>query len=572
MEDMLFYLSIFSEQYDALTRMLLSYIDTNLYLQWPSVSLEGISGIIFSLLKISAFSFLFIFGILLALRIFKNEGIVIMPFELPPNGEMKFNGRQISDMLIRELQRIERIRTTNIDVPSVILWQPKIEVTGEGSGPSISPKGQTLEFGVTELGTIGFGSNSLSLSNLIIIFKRICPFSKPISILSGCIGFFGSEVKLTACLEGKESFTWEVGRKFGNSRTSAKHIPYLVRDLAYQIFFEFDKMEQESNISATTWKSFKYLTDALDEYHKFISTGRPLDLWRSRKNCLKALYSERKYANAVEFLKVLGYTYLRLAKECKSAEEKNIEDIINKPSCKESYRDISKELFEKHLKKFQSSEAHFGLGCIYMDAGKNEDAISEFNKATCEDPDDYKSYYYLSVLEKNNDFSREMFIHTVPKDLIGNYYVGLFHESLNDKENAIKKFKEVVALVPQNEIDWNYRGLSLLKLSEIETNLNSEHLNNALNAFQKIIDKDPRDGEAWNYKGVCYFRLKNYEEAVSAFKKASQISPDNELFDDNLFAALDSYHKAVMNESTQLIEDSKEKTNQVRKLQNENKK
>jgi tetratricopeptide (TPR) repeat protein len=577
MEEMLFYLSIFSELYDALTRMLLSYINAYYYLQWPTLSLEGIGGIIFSLLEISAFSFLFIFGIFLVRRIFKEDGIVIMPFELPTNVEMKFNGRHISDILIKELRRIERINNTKLKGPRVIPWQP--EINPEGESPKklqISPNGETLEFGITELGTVGFGSNSLSLGNLIIAFKRLCPFTKPVSIVAGSVGIFGSEVKLTACLERDESFAWEVSKKLGKNHTSDMHIPNLIRDLAYQICFDLDKMEHKPNISSTTWRGFKHLTDALDQYHNFELTAKATDLRRSRRSCIKALYSERKYTKAINLIKILGYTYLEMANKSVKSEMANT--LFAKLKNQSDYRDVSINLFEKHLGRFDPSEAHFGLGCVYMDAGEDEKALAEFKTATM-NRHDYRSYYYQSILEKklgkDSEISRRAFIRSVPKDPKGNYYAGSFHEALGESEAAINRFKEVTNQVPQSHEDWSYKGLSLIKLSynENDQKIRSEYLEKALNAFQEIINKYPRDGEAWYYLGICYFRLENYKKAVDAFGRATEISPDNELFERNWLAALDSYKQEMMNKSGQGIDDLNETTSRAKsykiKIKNE---
>jgi len=577
MNGILFCLSIPWELYDALIRILLSFINITFYLHLPTLSIEIISGIIFSLLKISAFIFLFIFGVFLALRIFKKEGIVVMPFDIPTINEgMNFTGKLVSDILIAELKRIERVHHTKLEGPRDmgLLWQPKTEPTSENLLQlDISSKGETLEFGISEIGTIGFGSTSLSLSNLIIAFKRLCPLSEPVSIITGGVGFFGSVVKITGCLEGRDAFAWEVSRKFGKNETSDMHIPQLIRDLAFQIRFELDKKEPEPNISAVTWQGFKHLTNALDEYHNYGLTGRTMDLERSRRSCLKAVYSERKHAKAVDLLKVLGYKYLEMVNKLAMVEQKKIPEKMTKVETyyKNYYFNIVKQLFN-HLIEFEPAEAHYGLGCVYMKEDKSELALLEFQEATKWNHDDYRSYYYQSrILEKQKKSkdaqgALNMFIYTAPKDLKGNYYKGLAFGSLDQEENAIEAFKESDKVVPQGPEDWNYKGLALIRLNYYETDpkVKSEYLEKALKAFQNIIDKNSQDGQAWNNIGVCHYNLEHYQKAYDAFKIASEIDPDNDLFFDNMFNAAQKIADQANKDINTMIEDLEGKIQQVK--------
>jgi hypothetical protein len=150
---------------------------SGLSLEWFLGSLNTISDITFNLLKIAAFLLILAFIIMLARRVFKKEeGLVIMPFETSGNEQGKYNGKLVSDLLIGELQRILKVHGHKFE---------GIAVTTENlSIPVIVPKSETLDYSIADMGTIGDGSSSLSIGSLIVAFKRLCPGSEPVPILT----------------------------------------------------------------------------------------------------------------------------------------------------------------------------------------------------------------------------------------------------------------------------------------------------------------------------------------------------------------------------------------------------
>ena len=225
--------------------------------------------------------------ILLARRVFKKEeGLVIMPFETSGNEQGKYNGKLVSDLLTGELQRILKVHSHKFK---------GIAVTAENlSIPVIVPKSETLDYSIADMGTLGDGSSSLSIGSLIVAFKRLCPGSNPVPILTGSLGCFGSLIELAACLEGRRIQAWEVRQapKTGESALE-ECIPCLIRDISFKIAFDQGKADPDKGVSAKTWRGFMYFTEALEAYYNYTQTGKARDLTRSKRSCIRAVYSEK---------------------------------------------------------------------------------------------------------------------------------------------------------------------------------------------------------------------------------------------------------------------------------------
>ena len=222
MKDILFYLITPAELQATVGGVLFFLMKIFFSIQWLSASLETISNTIFSLLKIIAFLMAFVFLTLLARRIFKNEGMVILPFETVADEKgVKSNGKAVSDLLKAELQRILRVHSLKFENITV--------VTEELIIPRLIPTSETLEFSISEVGNLGTGPTALSLGSLIIVFKRLCPGTDPVPIITGSIEMYGSVMKLIACLEGRETHVWEATWKNnGDKSKQEEHIPSLI--------------------------------------------------------------------------------------------------------------------------------------------------------------------------------------------------------------------------------------------------------------------------------------------------------------------------------------------------------
>ena len=273
-----------------------------------------------------------------------------MPFETSGNEQGKYNGKLVSDLLTGELQRILKIHSRKFE---------EISVTAENlSIPVIVPKGETLDYSIADMGTVGNGSTTLSIGSLIVAFKRLCPGSEPVPILTGSLGCFGSLIELAACLEGRKILAWEVRQAPKAGEPALEEcIPSLIRDLSFKIAFDQGKADPSMGVSAKTWRGFMNFTEALEAYYNYTQTGKARDLRRAKRSCIRAVYSEKEYNKAVEMLGALGFVY---------AEKKDYPE--------------AQKIF-KIMSKFKLDLGSFGLGYVFGLQNENENALVAYDRA-----------------------------------------------------------------------------------------------------------------------------------------------------------------------------------------------
>jgi tetratricopeptide (TPR) repeat protein len=455
--DTSFFLEILSQIREVLGIALLWRFRAFLSLEWLLGSLNIISDISFNLLKIAAFLLILAFMILLARRVFKKEeGLVIMPFETSGNEQQgKYNGKLVSDLLTGELQRILKVHGHKF---------VGIAVTAENlSIPMIVPKSETLDYSIADMGTIGDGSSSLSIGSLIVAFKRLCPGSEPVPILTGSLGCFGSLIELAACLEGRKIQAWEVRKSPKNGESALEEcIPCLIRDLSFKIAFDLAIADPNKGVSAKTWRGFMHFTEALEAYYNYTQTGKASNLTRSSRSCIWAVNSEKKYNKAIEMLAALGFVY---------AEKKDY------PEAQKIFKIVS---------KFKMDLGSLGIGYVFALQKMNVEARAAVEKA----------------IELN------------PKNSKARYGKGVVLCELNLPEEARTAFEEAIKLNRKDSKAWYGKGFALGNLDRHDE---------ALIAFEGAIELNPQYSEAWYGKGFSLEKLHRDTEADEAFSRAKEL-------------------------------------------------
>lgn len=266
---------------------------------------------------------------------FKDEGIVILPFETSAAGDNKYNGKAISDLLTAELHRIkqireykyERLHPYGLEEVSHAELAPQTKILYNNMSltffklvpqtealyyniplvfPKLIPQTKTLCYGLDKIGSIGAGSNTISIGHLLIVLKGICPGCSPGRVITGTMQTYGSVIRLVACLEHQEVCTWEINRRIEEE----EQVSDLIRDLAFKIAYDLLKEEDPQNTLANTWLGFKYFTEALYSYYQYTLTHKRKLLERARKNCINAENFELGYKEPFELLGILGFAYI----------------------------------------------------------------------------------------------------------------------------------------------------------------------------------------------------------------------------------------------------------------------
>jgi tetratricopeptide (TPR) repeat protein len=250
-------------------------------------------------------------------KIYTEQGIVILPFEISKNENL--SGIAIADQLTAELMRIPQIH--NISYEEVVLTTNESQFSSKFSAEQslgnleiVVPKAEVVEFSMANIGTINTGPGSLSLGNIIIAFKNICPGSKPVTTIRGSLQRYGSTIVLVAVLEGSKVQSWVVRQPVDNS--NEEQLQEMIRNLAYMIAHD----RSQSTISAKTWEGLKYYTEALDAYHQYKLSGNTDNLYLSSNYSLKAINSEKEYQEPFVLLASLESTYVLIGRQDDSIE------------------------------------------------------------------------------------------------------------------------------------------------------------------------------------------------------------------------------------------------------------
>jgi hypothetical protein len=188
--------------------------------------LETIATQIKTILKICIFTLLLLALIFIFIKMYTQQGIVIMPFEISKNENL--SGIAIADQLTAELMQIQKIH--RIETKKIILVTNSSYSVSQfssegtlGNREIVVPKAEIVEFSMANTGTINVGSNSLSPGNIIIAFKNICPGSKPVTTIRGSLQRYGSTIVLVAVLEGGNVQSWMERQTIDNNNEEQLH-------------------------------------------------------------------------------------------------------------------------------------------------------------------------------------------------------------------------------------------------------------------------------------------------------------------------------------------------------------
>jgi tetratricopeptide (TPR) repeat protein len=158
-------------------------------------------------------------------------------------------------------------------------------------------------------------------------------------------------------------------------------------------------------------------------------------------------------------------------------------------------------------------EIHRLRGQIYVEKGDQASAEREFRKAIEVNPQNYQSYIILGQLNlQRNNLPQalkevDQLISANPKFAPGFLLKGFYLQTANDPAGAMKSYREVLKLDPENPIAANNLAYMLC-----ETNTN---LDEALTLAKAARKKVPESPEFADTLGWIYYKQKNYVLAVN---------------------------------------------------------
>lgn len=247
------------------------------------------------------------------------------------------------------------------------------------------------------------------------------------------------------------------------------------------------------------------------------------------------------------------------------------------------------ETLDKVLEFHQESadEIYFSLGLVYQNWGKLEEAVECFKETILRnishEPATFELTYALESLNKLSEGIKfyEKIIDNEPYSHLAWYYLGEIHDRMSKQAEALQAF-EYATLIKDDFSDAYFgMGTAYMNLGEylkarevfqkvldIDQDEDPEtycHLaatyeksgnhHQAIEYYRKAIRSDALWDEAWYGVGSCLYAQEKWFEALSVFKKATELNPDNPTYwlaladteyeFGNLFSAIDAYQNAA---------------------------
>jgi len=193
-------------------------------------------------------------------------------------------------------------------------------------------------------------------------------------------------------------------------------------------------------------------------------------------------------------------------------------------------------------------EVHLALGSVYTATGRNTQAVAELQRALSLAPNSDDAYARLGDAHLASGQKVEA-IAAYQAAIRANPYYWYNHNKLargylqtGDAEHALGEYKRVIELASDNPVGYeNTAAVYIRQGNYVE----------AIPALEKAVAARS-DGPNYSNLGTAYFFVKRYKDAVIAFEKAVQLSPNDEQVMGNL---ADAYRWAGSSELAQATYD-----------------
>ena len=418
--------------------------------------------------------------VLLIYWLCKRKGTIVLPFD-NATGEGKYNGKAISDSLIAEMQRIRQIHETELEgIKSEKLFLPEMRPARESLDESFTKMGKASLGGTTlSLGGILVALKQIFSFKESFIAGSIQKYGKLIRLVARME--YKHEVlawEASCEIESDQQVTdlikdlaYQVIQNFSQKSISVK--PWLNLDFWRYIRKIPLEKAKKKKFQAKTFEGFKYFTEALDSYYLYTITRQEKHLETALKFCDKARKEEPKYKLLSNLFYKFGINYIDKNKEASAQEmlriafELNPEDtkpldvlraisteisftenkeilknldhaVDNNPrnleiltyrgeinSTMGRYREAEEDFNEALKLKKDYPKAMLGRGIVYLNQGKCDKAIRNFDKAQKKSKEDDLVNYW--VLANRGEAFRKQ---------------GEYEKALKNFDDAIEKSKE----------------------------------------------------------------------------------------------------------------------------------
>lgn len=193
----------------------------------------------------------------------------------------------------------------------------------------------------------------------------------------------------------------------------------------------------------------------------------------------------------------------------------------------EDYGNSFKYLNEALKEDVYNSKAYQMKGFSYKFLGDTVNAVSSFQTAVEQNPEDYDSYMQLGLLysDADHEIALDYFNNALkarPQSVETLYAIGIFHQNHGNAREALKTYEFILELTPNYFNAWYNRGFIYMEM--LEEN------DSAAQMFTQAIEKGPQGYfAAYHNRGLSYERANLPKKAEADYRKALEINPQYDL-------------------------------------------
>ena len=308
------------------------------------------------------------------------------------------------------------------------------------------------------------------------------------------------------------------------------------------------------------------LEDAAKVYEQLLTTGEGSDRPLIHFN-LGILYSKlNDNTKAIEHFKrtvelddkyLQGYTALGVLYETEEQYEQAVENLEEAVKIEPLSRNLGRHLADMYHKAGRKKDAvhqygllidlypddpnvYIGLASLYTQDDEMDKALEVLDRGLASPAQDkakltrFKGFIYSS--SRKYEQAIELYLgilESAPSDIQALFYLASAYERSGQRELAIKKFRQCLALDPDNAEVNNYLGYMYAE--------NGEMLDEALAMIKKALGVDPNNGAYIDSLGWAYFQKGMLDEALRELERAAALIDDDPTVRDHLG---DVYYKA----------------------------
>jgi len=172
--------------------------------------------------------------------------------------------------------------------------------------------------------------------------------------------------------------------------------------------------------------------------------------------------------------------------------------------------------------------AYSNRALAFLDDGKFDSALNDFDKAIAIDPVDYRAYnnrgcmyFDKGLIDRSlEDLNKAISIN--PNYDNAYYNRGFAYMAKAQYDKAIEDYSKAISLNPRYDKAYNDRGVAYLGKNNIDR---------AIADFSKAIEIDPKKHEPYRNRGAAHMAAGRFDDAKADLGKAAELGPsDNRVY------------------------------------------